>query len=184
MMAIILLAVALAMDAFAVALIQGAYGRLGVVGAARIAIAFGLAQGLMPLVGWALGLAFTDIFKSFDHWLAFALLGILGIRMIGEGLRREADEPEVKRLFLLSLLVSALATSIDAAAAGLTLPLLGQPIPIACFVIAGVTGTLSFAGALLGRKAGARAGKRAEVIGGVLLFGLGVKILLDHTGML
>ena len=183
MLPIVLLAFALAMDAFAVALVQGAAGRLGVAGAARIALVFGLAQGVMPLLGWAMGLAFADIFQRVDHWVAFALLAILGIRMIREGLRQEPDAPEVKRIFLLSLLVSGLATSIDAAAAGMMLPLLGQPIPVACFVIGATTAALSFAGALLGRRVGYRAGKRAEIVGGALLIALGLKILLEHVGM-
>lgn len=184
MIPVVLLAVALAMDAFAVALVQGATGRLNAAGAARIGITFGLAQGLMPLVGWGLGIAFADAFKSFDHWVAFILLAILGARMIAEGLRHQPDEPEAKRLFLFSLLVSALATSIDAAAAGLTLPLLGLPIPIACFVIGATTALLSFAGVLLGRRVGVRAGKHAEIIGGVLLLGLGLKILVEHLAAL
>jgi manganese efflux pump family protein len=184
MISIILLAIALAMDAFAVALIQGATGRLGVGGALRIAIAFGVAQGTMPLVGWALGMAFADAFQSVDHWIAFALLAALGARMLLEGLRREPGEPEAKRMFLFSLLVSALATSIDAAAAGLTLPLLGQPIPVACVVIGLTTALISFVGVLLGRGAGIRIGRHAEIAGGLLLIGLGLKIVLEHRGII
>jgi manganese efflux pump family protein len=181
---IILLAVALAMDAFAVALIQGATGRLGVGGALRIALMFGLAQGAMPLIGWGLGAAFGAAFQAVDHWIAFLLLAVLGGRMLMEGFRKEPAEPEAKRLFLFSLLVSALATSIDAAAAGLTLPLLGQPIPIACLVIGLTTVIISFGGVILGKRAGVRMGKHAEVIGGLLLIGLGLKILLDHRGLI
>lgn len=184
MIPIVFLAVALAMDAFAVALVQGAAGRLSIGGAARVGLTFGLAQGMMPLAGWGLGVAFAGAFQSFDHWLAFGLLSILGIRMIMEGLIHGEEEPEPRRLSLLSLLVAALATSIDAAAAGLALPLLGQPIPVACLIIGATTSILSFAGVLLGRRVGFRVGKRAEVGGGVLLVGLGLRILLEHTGLM
>ncbi|MDT9600713.1 manganese efflux pump MntP [Sphingosinicella rhizophila] len=183
MITLLLLAVALAMDAFAVALVQGASCRLGFGGAVRIALVFGLAQGLMPLVGWSLGFAFADTFQQFDHWIAFLLLGLLGGRMIRDGIWYEPDAPEAKRLFMLSLLVSSLATSVDAAAAGLTLPLLGQPIPTACLVIGATTALLSFGGALIGRRVGVHFGKKAELVGGILLVGLGIRILVEHLGL-
>lgn len=184
MISIVLLAIALAMDAFAVALIQGATGRLGLGGALRVALVFGLAQGAMPLIGWSLGAAYGTAFQEVDHWIAFALLAVLGGRMLMEGFRSEPGEPEARRMFLFSLLVSALATSIDAAAAGLTLPLLGQPVPVACLVIGITTALISFAGVMLGKRAGIRIGKHAEMAGGLLLIGLGLKILLEHRGLI
>ena len=182
-MTLLLLALALAMDAFAVAVCNGAKTRPGLAGALPIGLTFGAAQGLMPLAGWALGTTFAGAIDAWDHWIAFALLGLLGIKMIGEGLDT-GDESGDRPLAGRALLVAAIATSIDAAAAGLTLDTLGVPVMLACLAIAGVTALLATIGALFGAAIGTRFGKRAEIAGGLVLIGIGLRIVAEHTGLL
>lgn len=178
-MMLLLLAFALATDAFAVALAQGAAARPGIADALRIGAAFGIAQGLMPLLGWGLGVAFAGTLAAVDHWVAFVLLAALGAKMIREGLARTPDAPPAL-LTGTALLWASLATSIDAAAAGLTLPALNVPIASSCATIAIVTAVLCFGGALFGRQLGVRFGKRAEIGGGLVLIALGINILVEH----
>jgi putative Mn2+ efflux pump MntP len=176
---LIALAVGLAMDAFAVSIAQGASARPGMAGAIRIGAAFGLAQALMPLLGWGLGVAFAGLIRNVDHWVAFVLLGVLGAKMLREGLHGD-DATPAPALIGWALLGAAVATSVDAAAAGITLPMMGAPIAVACAVIGVVTAGLCFAGVMIGAASGARLGKIAEIIGGCLLIAIGAKILVDH----
>lgn len=180
MFALLLLSLALAMDAFAVSLVRGAAGKGRKIDALILGSAFGLAQGLMPLVGWLLGVAFAETFRSIDHWIAFALLTVLGLRMIREARSKETETVARGPLSPLGLLVAAFATSIDAAAAGVALPLLGVPIPVACLVIGGVTGVLCASGYVAGARIGTKLGKKAELAGGIALISLGIKILIEH----
>lgn len=176
----LLLALALAMDAFAVALTQGARFRPGTRDGLLVAGAFGVAQGVMPLIGWLIGAFALAYVASVDHWIAFGLLAFLGVRMIMDNPEEEGGH----KLAGWPLLVAAIATSIDALAAGLTLPTLGLEPLAACALIALVTFVLSAAGIVLGRSAGERFGRPAEVLGGVILIALGAKILAEHTGFL
>lgn len=177
MITLLLLSLGLAMDAFAAAVAQGASSRPSRKTALRMSLAFGLAQAIMPLLGWALGIAFAAIMASAAHWVALALLTILGLRMMKEGLDRDPEEP-MKELSLWPLLVVAIATSIDAAIAGVTLPTIGAPIVLACVVIGLTTSLLTYPGMYLGALVGARIGKWAEVLGGLILIGLGIKIFV------
>ena len=179
MFGLLLLAFALSMDAFAAALCQGAVQRRAGLLALRIGIVFGLAQGVMPLLGYGLSLIFSASMAAADHWIALVLLALLGGRMIREGLGREAGEcaPPMAGW---QLLAAAVATSIDAAAAGVTLPLLDRPILLACAIIGATTALLSAGGVWLGSIAGARFGKPAELLGGAVLVALGVKIFVQH----
>lgn len=179
MTVLLLLALALAADAFAVALVQGASARLGPAGALRIALAFGVAQGVMPGIGFALGSLFTGFVAATGHWIAFVLLAVLGTRMIREGVRPDGGVA-AKALSGSALLSAALATSIDAAAAGITLPLLGVPPLLACVTIGVVTAALCFLATLFGARLGTRFGGRAEIGGGLVLIALGIKVLIDH----
>lgn len=185
-MTIFLLALALSMDAFAAALSQGAaaHPRPGLAGALRVGLAFGLAQGLMPLLGWSLGLAFAPVIRDVDHWVAFGLLVLIGGHMVQVGLSTRdgsaAERPSLPLARGWPLLAAAVATSVDAAAAGVTLSFLDQPVGQACAVIGLVTLALSTAGVLIGRMAGALAGRRAEIAGGLVLIGIGTKILVEH----
>lgn len=173
------LAGALAADAFAVALCQGAVARPGLRGAVRIGAAFGAAQALMPLLGWATGIAFASAIRNVDHWLVFGLLGALGLKTLKEGL--SDGQSECRTLSGWTLLGAAVATSIDAAAAGITLPALGTHVVLACAVIGGVTLGLCAAGVFLGAAGGQKLGKKAEIIGGLALLLIGTKVLVEHV---
>lgn len=175
----LLLALALAMDAFAVALTQGAKFRPSLRGGLAIALTFGVFQALMPLAGWAIGAVALVYVEAVDHWIAFGLLAFLGVRMLGGHV---GDEEASHALTGRALLLAGVATSIDALAAGITLPTLGVTPWIAVALIGLVTFAMSGAGVVLGRSAGDHLGEWAERIGGVILIGLGVKILAEHSG--
>lgn len=178
MTALFVLALALAMDAFAASLCQGAAARPGFSGALRLGMTFGTAQAVMPLLGWSLGLAFLAFVQAIDHWVALLLLGFLGIRMLKQGLG--GDERCPPALTGWALLSAAIATSIDAAAAGVTLPLLEQPITLAVLVIGAITAALCFGGVFVGAAIGPRLGKKAELLGGAMLLAIGLNIFVEH----
>ena len=177
----LLLAVALAMDAFAVALTQGARFRPSVAGGVAIALTFGVFQALMPLAGWGIGAVAFAYIEAVDHWIAFGLLGFLGVRMLGGHV---GEEEAGHALTGKALLIAGVATSIDALAAGITLPTLSVAPLVAVALIGGVTFAMSGVGVALGRIAGDRWGEWAERAGGIILIGLGCKILAEHTGFL
>jgi len=177
----LLLAVALAMDAFAVALTQGARFRPSVAGGVAIALTFGVFQALMPLAGWGIGAVAFAYIEAVDHWIAFGLLGFLGVRMLGGHV---GEEEAGHALTGKALLIAGVATSIDALAAGITLPTLSVAPLVAVALIGSVTFAMSGAGVALGRIAGDRWGTWAERAGGIILIGLGCKILAEHTGFL
>lgn len=181
MFAALLLALALAMDAFAVALTQGARFRPGWGGGLAIALTFGVFQGVMPLIGWAIGAFALAYVAAIDHWIAFGLLSFLGVRMLGGHV---GEEEAAHALTGKALLIAGVATSVDALAAGITLPTLSMAPPLTAALIGVVTFALSAAGVALGRIAGDRWGSWAERVGGVILIGLGLKILAEHTGWL
>lgn len=181
MFALLLLALALAMDAFAVALTQGARFRPGWAGGAAIAGTFGLFQGVMPLIGWGIGTAALAYVAAVDHWIAFGLLVFLGGRML---IGQSDDDGADAALTGKALLVAGVATSIDALAAGITLPTLSVAPLNAGLVIGLVTLVLSALGVMLGRMAGDAFGTWAERLGGVILIALGAKILAEHSGWL
>lgn len=180
MLAAITLALALAMDATAVAAARGVAGirrRDAVV----LAGLFGGFQGGMAALGWAAGAAAGRWMAAWDHWVAFGLLGLLGTRMIVTALRTQPEPvAEPRDLPLGTMLVLAVATSIDALAAGVTLPLLPVDGWVAVALIGGLTAVLSLAGVWLGRVLGDRLGPRLALAGGVALLAIGVKILVEH----
>lgn len=179
MIAALLLALALAMDAFAVALTQGARFRPSAAGGLAIALTFGAFQALMPLIGWAIGAVALAYVEAIDHWIVFGLLSFLGVRMLGGHV---GDEEASHALTGRALLIAGVATSIDALAAGITLPALGVSPWLAVALIGLVTFAMSGAGVVLGRRAGDHLGEWAERAGGVILIGLGCKILAEHNG--
>ena len=181
MIASLLLALALAMDAFAVALTQGCRFRPSAAGGVAIAATFGGFQALMPLAGWGIGAVALAHVEAVDHWIAFGLLAFLGVRMLGGHV---GDEEAAHALTGRALLIAGVATSVDALAAGITLPALGVSPWLAAGLIGLVTFILSGAGVVLGRRAGDHLGEWAERAGGVILIGLGVKILGQHLGWL
>ena len=187
MIALFLLALALAADAFAVSIARGAGGQHSLVRALETGLVFGAAQGIMPLIGWGLGALFAGYIEAVDHWIAFALLTFLGVRMLfaaftADGEVEREDPASTGRAHWLALGAAAVATSIDAAAAGLTLDLFGLPVWLACAVIAAVTAVLCVPGYWFASRIGGRYGHLAEGAGGVVLVGLGAKILLQHIG--
>ena len=172
------LSFALAMDAFAVALTQGARFRPGWRNTAAISLAFGAFQGVMPLAGWLLGSFALPLVQAWDHWIAAGVLGILGLQMIWIG-EKQGDGP--KPLAGLALLAAAVATSIDAFAAGITLPTMGFPPLATCGLIALTTTAMSALALYLGRRAGDRFGRHAEIAGGLMLIVLGASIAFEHV---
>ena len=185
---LVLIAVGLSMDAFAVSLCKGlGMRRINYAHALSIALAFGVFQGVMPLIGWLLGTQFEAYITPVDHWVAFALLGYIGGKMLWDALREPAHAqacPADSRLDVRELLVLALATSIDALAVGITFAFLGVDIVSSALLIACITFSLSFAGVVVGNRFGNRFERKAQVAGGVVLILIGLKILLEHLGIL
>jgi len=177
------IAVALAMDAFAVALGTGmALERLTGRHLFRLGFHFGLFQALMPVMGWLAGLTVQRWIADYDHWIAFGLLGFVGGKMIYEAIRADEEEKILKDPTRgLSLVLLSVATSIDALAVGLSLAIIGIDIWLPALVIGLVAGAFTVSGMLLGRRVGAAWGPRVEVVGGLVLCAIGLKILLEHT---
>jgi len=175
------LALALAMDAFAVALGTGAVlSRLTGRHLFRLGFHFGLFQALMPVIGWLAGLTIMQWVEAWDHWIAFSLLAIIGGRMIYEAFSDEEKTDDRDPTKGLSLVLLSIATSIDALAVGFSLSVIGVSIWMPALVIGLVAGVLTIVGMLLGGRIGDRWGSRVEIFGGLVLIAIGVKILVEH----
>ncbi|MBP2228980.1 putative Mn2+ efflux pump MntP [Azospirillum agricola] len=183
------LAFSLSMDSFAAALSRGACSRRpGLPEAMRVGMAFGVAQCAMPLIGWAVGIAFASLVEAVDHWIAFGLLLAVGGAMIRNAILDSEEEGESDcgpvrsgRNEWLALLTTAIATSIDAAAVGAGLAMVDVDMVTTAALIGAVTFAVAFGGVLIGRAAGSRLGRWAELAGGLVLIGIGAKILVEHT---
>ena len=181
---LLLLSVGLAMDAFAVSICKGlALERVTLKHAAIVGAWFGVFQALMPTIGYFLGSAFEQYITAFDHWIAFALLALIGGNMIREALHPEEDSADASLGFRTMLLL-AIATSIDALAVGVTFAFLQVNLLASVLMIGIITFGISMAGVKLGSVFGNRYQARAELAGGAILILLGVKILLEHLGIL
>lgn len=179
---IIVIALGLAMDAFAVSIVSGsAYKRLEIKHALRIALFFGGFQALMPLIGSLAGLTVKDYIADYDHWIAFGLLTAVGGKMIYESFKIKAARGNFDPSNILTLLVLAVATSIDALAVGITLSLITTSIALAVTVIGLVTFALSYLGVFIGKKVGHFFESKIETLGGLTLIAIALKILLQHT---
>jgi len=179
---IILIAVGLAMDTFAVSVAAGAAERkLHIRHAMRMAVFFGAFQAVMPLIGWFAGEGFKDSIAAYDHWIAFGLLALVGGKMILESfkLKDDKDKP-VDPTSVLVVLTLAVATSIDALAVGVTLSLVTDSILFAVLMIGVITFVLSLAGIRIGMKVGHFFENKIEIFGGVILLLIGIKILVEH----
>lgn len=181
-LSILLIALGLSADCFAVALSASISQRISSFWQVfRVALSFGVFQAMMPVLGWLAGRTVVDFIADYDHWLAFGLLALVGSRMLWESFhdsdnRRGSTDISKGPL----LLILSIATSIDALAVGLSFAFLETNIVLASSTI-GITAFLVTAlGFVLGRKVGGVVGKRAEVVGGVILIGIGIKILLEH----
>ena len=181
---LLITAVALSMDAFAVALTKGLTLRK-----ARhifiIALFFGGFQALMPVLGWLLGQRWEQTVVAYDHWIAFVLLGLIGGKMIVESLRENGNGGGAgDKLRIAELLVLSVATSIDALAVGVTFAFLRVTILPAVALIGATTFAISAAGVALGRRSGEKMRNRAGFLGGAVLILIGAKILLEHLGFI
>ncbi len=171
------------MDACAVSLSAGVTMRtMKLRHALRMAAFFGAFQAIMPIAGWSVGRFAAGLIQSFDHWVAFFLLAIIGGKMIYEAIRKDAGDKEEKKdphnVYI--LLTLAFATSIDAAAVGISLSFLQVTIIQPSIIIGVVTFFVSLLGTAIGCKAGDIFGSRIEILGGIILIGIGVKILIQH----
>jgi putative Mn2+ efflux pump MntP len=178
---VVLITVGLAMDCFAVSICIGTTphstpNRSKV----RLAFHFGLFQGLMTLLGWLAGSTVAQFISQFDHWIALVLLGYVGINMIRSGLNPQGDCYECDPSRGRTMVMLCVATSIDALAVGLSVGMLKVGVVYPSILIGVITFAISMAGLLLGRKLGERFGKRMEVVGGVILNGIGLRIVLLH----
>ena len=177
-----IIAVGLSMDAFAVAVCKGlSMRRATLKNALIVGLYFGVFQAAMPLIGYFLGISLADQITAYDHWIAFALLAIIGGKMIYESFHKDADgEDEGGEVTLKKMLPLAVATSIDALAVGVSFAVLRVSIFPAVTFIGVVTLTLSMLGVKIGNIFGAKFKSKAELAGGVILILMGTKILLEH----
>ena len=178
---IIVIAVGLAMDAFVVSIVSGsAYKQLHVRHALRMALFFGAFQAFMPLIGALAGLTLREHIARYDHWIAFGLLTAVGGKMIYESLKIKSVEenPDPSNIFV--LLVLSVATSIDALAVGITLSLIASSIVVAVIIIGVITFILSYLGVCIGKRFGHFFESKMEALGGIILIGIGTKILIEH----
>lgn len=185
---LLLIAVGLSMDAFAVSICRGlGMRRLNLRTAAVLALFFGGFQALMPLIGWALGSQFMWLIGPVDHWVAFVLLAFIGGKMLWEAFHEEdegCDCEDTGAIDLREFLILAVATSIDALAAGISFAALNVDIVASVSLIGIITFALSFAGVAVGYFFGARYEKPASIVGGGVLILIGLKVLLEHLGVL
>ena len=183
MIELLILAVALSMDAFAVSLGLGTKKLTDNKWLAiKAGLYFGFFQGFMPLIGYLAGVGLSGIIESIDHWVAFVLLALIGAKMIYESFGEPVEE-EISIITNKVLLLLAIATSIDAMAAGFTLILMKTSIVVSIFVIGLTTFVFSYAGVLIGSRGGSFMESKAELVGGIVLIGIGLKILIEHTLM-
>lgn len=179
---LIFLALAMSTDAFAAAIGKGAsLHKPHFIEALRTGLIFGVIEAITPLIGWSIGQVATNYVESWDHWIAFTLLLVLGLHMIYNGVKHEdAEEEKPNQHSFLILAVTAFATSIDAMAVGLGLAFVNVNILVAASAIGLATTVMVTIGVMLGRVLGTVVGKRAEIIGGIVLMLVGATILYEH----
>jgi putative Mn2+ efflux pump MntP len=178
---ITVIAIGLAMDAFAVSITRGfSLKNLKIKYAFRIALFFGLFQAFMPIIGWLAGLSLKDFIASVDHWIAFGLLCLIGCKMIYESFKTASSDNESNALDVYVLLALSIATSIDAMVVGVTFAFLVISIVTPIITIGIVTFLLSFVGVYIGNSVGHFFEGKIEIIGGFILISIGIKILIEH----
>ena len=185
---ILLIGVGLSMDAFAVALSKGlSMRKLNMKAGILIAVFFGFFQAFMPFIGWLVCRSFEKYITRVDHWIVFVLLGFIGIKMIVDAIKdskKEEKEDKDDKIRIGELFLLAIATSIDALAVGISFAFLSIHIWSSITIIGITTLILSFIGVLIGCKFGARFQTKAQIAGGIILILVGVKILLEHLGVI
>jgi putative Mn2+ efflux pump MntP len=178
---IIFVAIGLGVDAFSVAIgIGAANTKRSWSPMLRLAAAFGLFQFAMPIAGWLAGQTVVDIISDYDHWIAFALLTYVGGKMVWEGFENENDEEKADQTRGLPLLLLSIATSIDALAVGFSFSILKVPILFPATIIGIVCFLMTAIGMMFGKVLARIFGKKVEIFGGIVLIGIGIKILIDH----
>jgi putative Mn2+ efflux pump MntP len=180
---ILLLGFAMSTDAFAAAIGKGAaMTKPRLSQALRAGLIFGVIEAITPVIGWLLGKGASRYIEAWDHWIAFGLLLVLGLHMMWNGMQPDSGEPvdEAKQHGLVGLAITGLSTSIDALAVGVGLAFVDTPIAVVAVVIGLCTFTMVTLGIMLGRALGAMVGRRAEIIGGIILIGVGAVILYEH----
>ncbi|MGE4352276.1 MAG: manganese efflux pump MntP family protein [Bdellovibrionales bacterium] len=184
----VFLALSMSADAFAVSIGKGvAQQKPRLIDAAKTGLVFGLTEGCAPLVGFAAGSLAASFIQAIDHWLAFGILGLIGLHMIVEGIRNrnceiEITKPQKQKLWL--LILTAIGTSIDSIAVGVSLAFVAVNIWIAALSIGLATFTMSTLGLMIGHRVGCKLGRTAEILGGVGLILIGFRILFAHLGLL
>lgn len=183
---IFLIGVGLSMDAFAVSVCKGlSMKRVNYKHALIIALFFGVFQAIMPTIGWALGSRLKALIDPIDHWIAFGLLAFVGGKMLWDALFGTSDDCETDREFKLDikeLFMLAIATSIDALATGIMFALVQVEIVSTVLLIGCTTFVISFVGVMIGNKFGSRYEKASNIIGGIVLILIGIKVLIEHMG--
>ncbi|MFC7293026.1 manganese efflux pump MntP family protein [Hirschia litorea] len=175
------LSLSLSTDAFAASLAVGAKApHRKLRNAIKSGLTFGLAEGLMCLLGFGMGAYFAGIIQAFDHWIALILLTVIGVRMIQEGLNHDDEDNAPHPTSFIGTIITAIGTSIDAAAVGIALAMAGTSIWV-CLLIGTTSFIISTVGFLIAPLVGARLGHRTEIIGGIVLIAIGVSIFCQHT---
>jgi len=178
---IFILAIGLGIDAFSVAIgIGAANTKRSWAPVLRLSMAFGIFQFMMPIAGWLAGQTVVSFIANYDHWIAFALLAYVGGKMIREGLEKESDEEKADQTRGFPLLLLSIATSIDALAVGFSFSVLKMPILFSAAIIGVVCFLMTAIGMIFGKALAKIFGKKVEIFGGIVLIGIGVKILIDH----
>jgi manganese efflux pump family protein len=182
LLTISLISIGLAMDALAVSLGIGTAGQIkNLRGKIRLAAHFGIFQSGMTALGWLAGETIVNYVEEFDHWIAFALLSYVGVNLIRAGLSKDGESFEKDPSTGKTLVILSLATSIDAFAVGLSIVFLKVPILLSVTMIGTITLILSAAGLFVGTRLGETFGKRMEILGGVILIGIGMRVVFAHT---
>jgi putative Mn2+ efflux pump MntP len=181
---ILLLGISLAMDAFAVSICKGlSMKKINWKKAIIIGLYFGIFQALMPVIGYFLGTTFQSLVTNIDHWIAFILLALIGGNMIIEAISEDESENCNDNVDFKTMIVLAIATSIDALAVGITFAFLNINVPMAVTLIGIITFIISLIGVKIGNKFGSKYEDKAEIVGGIVLILIGIKILLEHLGI-
>ena len=182
---ILLIGISLSMDAFAVSICKGfSISKINLKKSTLVGLYFGIFQALMPAIGYFLGSVFANFIISIDHWVAFILLFLIGSNMIIEALKSNGENNLNSSLDFKSMLILAIATSIDALAIGITFAFLNVNLILAITLIGFTTFLISIIGVNIGHKFGSKYGKNSGILGGIVLIIIGLKILLEHLGVL
>ena len=181
MINLVLISISLAMDCLAVSIAGGATAtKPKITNAIKVGLSFGFFQAIMPLIGWAIGFSFRSLIENLDHWIAFSLLLIIGIKMLYEAFKKSPQNNKTDITRIPTLLLLSIATSIDALVVGISLSILDISIYLSILIIGLFAFTFSVSGYYLGHRIGKFIGNKVEIIGGIILIGIGIKILIEH----